>query len=51
MDGETGDSEPEAMSSGEIFVIFVIPAAGVILAYAAMRANEWALARARERGE
>jgi predicted transcriptional regulator len=33
------------MSSGEIFVIFVIPAVGVIVAYAAMRANEWAIQR------
>ena len=39
------------MSTGEIFVIFVIPAIGVILAYAAMRANEWSVKRARERGE
>lgn len=39
------------MRSGEIDVAFVIPAAGVFLAYAAMHANEWALARARPRSE
>ena len=39
------------MSSGEIFIIFVIPLAGVVLAYIAMRANEWSVQRARERGE
>lgn len=39
------------MSSGEIFVIFVIPAIALTMAYAAVRANEWAVKRAEERGE
>ena len=33
------------MNSGEIFVTFVIPAVMLALAYAAMRANEWAIRR------
>jgi predicted transcriptional regulator len=33
------------MSSGEIFVTFVIPAVTIAIAYAAMRANEWAIQR------
>ncbi|WP_279598232.1 hypothetical protein [Methylobacterium sp. J-026] len=33
------------MSSGEIFVTFVIPAVTLAVAYAAMRANEWAIQR------
>ncbi|APT31483.1 hypothetical protein MCBMB27_02192 [Methylobacterium phyllosphaerae] len=33
------------MSSGEIFVTFVIPAFTLALAYAAMRANEWSVQR------
>ncbi|MDH2308601.1 hypothetical protein [Methylobacterium brachiatum] len=33
------------MSSGEIFVTFVIPAVTLAVAYAAMRANEWAVQR------
>lgn len=40
------------MSSGEIFVTFVIPAFITAIAYAAMRANEWAVRRSdREAGE
>ncbi|MFK5597229.1 hypothetical protein ACFZ8E_09520 [Methylobacterium sp. HMF5984] len=33
------------MNSGEIFVIFVIPAIMLTVAYLAMRANEWAIRR------
>ncbi len=33
------------MSSGEIFVTFVIPAFTLALACAAMRANEWSVQR------
>ncbi|WP_279594928.1 hypothetical protein [Methylobacterium sp. E-066] len=33
------------MSSGEIFVTFVIPAVAITVAYTAMRLNEWAIAR------
>lgn len=33
------------MSSGEIFVTSVIPAVTLVIAYAAMRANEWAIQR------
>ena len=33
------------MNSGEILVIFVIPAVMLSVAYLAMRANEWAIRR------
>ena len=33
------------MNAGEIFVTFVIPAVMLIVAYLAMRANEWAVRR------
>ncbi|WP_281407325.1 hypothetical protein [Methylobacterium sp. P1-11] len=33
------------MSSGEIFVTFVVPAITLALAYAAMRAKEWSVQR------
>lgn len=33
------------MNSGQIFVVFVIPAIALALAYGAMRANEWAIRR------
>lgn len=33
------------MSSGEIFVTFVIPAVTLVIAYGAMRANEWVIQR------
>ena len=33
------------MNSGQIFVTFVIPAIALAVAYAAMRANEWAIRR------
>ena len=33
------------MNSGQIFVTFGIPAIALALAYAAMRANEWAIRR------
>ena len=36
------------MNAGEIFVTFVIPAVVVAIAYAAMRANEWAVRRGRQ---
>ena len=49
LDREADPQEPSAVSSGEIFVTFVIPAVVLAMAYLAMLANERAVKRAVQR--